>query len=252
MILVKFWAKNEEKYGVVSEGKIYEIIGDIFGSFEKAGDTYEFSQVKLLAPVTPSKIVAVGKNYYDHALEFDSEIPESPIIFLKPPTSVINPGDNIVRPIISQRVDYEGELAIVVGKKARNVAAADYKKYVLGYTILNDVTARDLQKKDGQWARAKGFDTFAPIGPVITDEIDAEKVNIETRLNGKVVQSSNTKKFLFKLGQVFEFVTRFMTLLPGDVISTGTPEGVGPMVAGDIVEVTVEGIGTLKNTVVDE
>lgn len=202
--------------------------------------------------MTPSIIAAVGKNYYDHALEFDNTLPESPIIFFKPPTSVIGPEDAIVRPFISTRVDYEGELAMVVKKTARCVDAADYKDYILGYTILNDVTARDLQRKDGQWARAKGFDTFAPIGPVITDEVDASSLRIETLLNGTTVQSSSTSKLLFSLGQVFEFITRFMTLRPGDVIATGTPEGVGPMSSGDVVEVRIEGIGSLRNTVVDE
>ena len=176
----------------------------------------------------------------------------SPIIFMKPATAVIGPNEAIVRPAISERVDYEGELALVIKKRARNVKAEDYRDYVLGYTILNDVTARDLQYADGQWTRGKSFDTFAPIGPVITDEIDPECANIKTCLNGKTVQQSNTEKFIFPLGEIFEFVTRFTTLEPGDILTTGTPEGVGPMVHGDVVEITIDGIGTLKNTVVDE
>ncbi len=243
---------NAPAYGLIRGENIYEVKGDIFSEYAPTGNQYPLSQVKLLAPVTPSIIAAVGKNYYDHALEFDNTLPESPIIFFKPPTSVIGPEDAIVRPFISTRVDYEGELAMVVKKTARCVDAADYKDYILGYTILNDVTARDLQCKDGQWARAKGFDTFAPIGPVITDEVDASSLRIETLLNGTTVQSSSTSKLLFSLGQVFEFITRFMTLRPGDVIATGTPEGVGPMSSGDVVEVRIEGIGSLRNTVVDE
>lgn len=239
-------------YGVIRGEDICEIKGDIFSEYELTGVRRPLAEVKLLAPVQPSIIAAVGKNYYDHAMEFDNTPPESPIIFFKPPTTVIGPEDKIIRPFISTRVDYEGELAMVVKKPARCVAAADYKDYILGYTILNDVTARDLQKKDGQWARGKGFDTFAPMGPIITDEVDASSLRIETRLNGKTVQSSNTGRLLFSLGQVFEFVTRFMTLRPGDVISTGTPEGVGPMVNGDTVEVQIEGIGVLRNTVEDE
>ncbi len=237
---------------LIEDGKIYEAVGDVFEGFTRTDRQFDPAEVTFLAPVIPGKIMAVGKNYYAHVQEFDSKIPTSPIIFMKPTTSVIGPNENIIRPSISERVDYEGELALVIKKRARNVKAADYREYVLGYTILNDVTARDLQYADGQWTRGKSFDSFAPIGPVITDEIDPECANIQTRLNGKIVQNSNTEKFIFPLGEIFEFVTRFTTLEPGDILTTGTPEGVGPMVHGDVVEITIDGIGTLRNTVVDE
>ena len=237
---------------LIEDGKIYEAVGDVFEGLTRTDRQFDPADITFLAPVIPGKIMAVGKNYYAHVQEFDSKIPTSPIIFMKPTTSVIGPNENIIRPSISERVDYEGELALVVKKRARNVKAADYRDYVLGYTILNDVTARDLQYADGQWTRGKSFDTFAPIGPVITDEIDPECANIQTRLNGKIVQNSNTEKFIFPLGEIFEFVTRFTTLESGDIFTTGTPEGVGPMVHGDVVEITIDGIGTLRNTVVDE
>lgn len=235
------------------EGELYrEMKGDPFSGMEKTERVYAPEEIRLLAPVQPSKILAVGKNYAAHAREFDGEPPASPIIFMKPSTCVIGPEETIVRPRISQRVDYEGELALVVGKRARNVKPEDFAQYVLGYTILNDVTARDLQRQDGQWTRGKGFDTFAPIGPVITDGVDPSHLRITTRLNGKTVQDSNTSRFLFSLGEIFSFVTRFTTLLPGDVVTTGTPEGVGGMADGDVVEVCIEGIGTLRNVVKDE
>lgn len=237
---------------LIEDGKIYEAVGDIFTGLTRTDRECNRDDITFMAPIVPGKIMAVGKNYYAHVKEFDSKIPTTPIIFMKPSTSVIGPDEAIICPAISERVDYEGELALVIKKRARNVKAADYRDYVLGYTILNDVTARDLQFADGQWTRAKGFDTFAPIGPVITDEIDPECVNIQTSLNGKTVQQSNTKKFIFPLGEIFEFVTRFTTLEPGDILTTGTPEGVGPMVAGDVVEITIDGIGTLRNTVRDE
>lgn len=237
---------------LIEDGKIYEAEGNVFDGLIRTDRQLNPVDVTFLAPVTPGKIMAVGKNYYAHVKEFDSKIPTSPIIFMKPTTAVIGPNEAIVRPAISERVDYEGELALVIKKRARNVKAEDYRDYVLGYTILNDVTARDLQYADGQWTRGKSFDTFAPIGPVITDEIDPECASIKTCLNGKTVQQSNTEKFIFPLGEIFEFVTRFTTLEPGDILTTGTPEGVGPMVQGDVVEITIDGIGTLRNTVVDE
>ncbi len=237
---------------LIEDGKIYEAVGDVFEGLVRTDRQFDPAEITFLAPIVPGKIMAVGKNYYAHVKEFDSKIPTTPIIFMKPSTGVIGPNEDIIRPSISERVDYEGELALVIKKRARNVKAKDYRDYVLGYTILNDVTARDLQFADGQWTRGKGFDTFAPIGPVITDEIDPECANIRTTLNGKTVQQSNTEKFIFPLGEIFEFVTRFTTLEPGDILTTGTPEGVGPMVHGDVVEITIDGIGTLRNTVRDE
>lgn len=252
MITARIETQGRAVYAL-REGELYrEMKGDPFSGMEKTERVYSADEVRLLAPVQPSKILAVGKNYAAHAREFDGEPPKSPIIFMKPSTCVIGPEETIVRPRISQRVDYEGELALVVGKLARNVKPEDFAQYVLGYTILNDVTARDLQRQDGQWTRGKGFDTFAPIGPVITDEVDPSHLRITTRLNGKTVQDSNTSRFLFSLGEIFSFVTRFTTLLPGDVVTTGTPEGVGGMADGDVVEVCIEGIGTLRNVVKDE
>lgn len=208
----------------------------------------------LLVPVQPSKIICVGRNYADHAKEFGNEVPPELIIFLKPPTSLLAPGEKIVRPNrLSQRVDFEGELAAVVGKKCHKVAeSADVREYILGYTCANDVTARDLQRKDGQWTRGKSFDTFCPVGPIVTDEIDPwAGVLVETRVNGEVKQSASTTSFIFPMDVMLRFISQVMTLLPGDLILTGTPAGVGPVVAGDEVSVSVAGIGTLTNPVVD-
>lgn len=252
MITGRVKTNNKVCTVLIENGKIYEAQGDMFTGLTRTDRELLPDEVTFLPPVMPGKIMAVGKNYYAHVQEFDAKIPTSPIIFMKPSTSVIGPEEDILRPTISQRVDYEGELALVIKKRAHRVKAADYREYVLGCTILNDVTARDLQYADGQWTRGKSFDTFAPIGPVITDEIDPEKVNIQTKLNGVTVQDSNTEKFIFPLGEIFEFVTRFTTLEPGDILTTGTPEGVGAMVDGDVVEITIDGIGTLRNTVRDE
>ena len=211
------------------------------------------ASTKLLAPVTPSKIVCVGRNYREHAKELGNPVPAELLIFFKPPSSVIGPGENIVRPKISKRVDYEGELALVIGRTCHKIGENDdVRKYIRGYTCLNDVTARDLQP-EGQWTRAKGFDTFCPIGPVISDTVDPWKgVTVETRVNGEVRQHGNTSDFIFSLEYILRFISRVMTLNPGDVIATGTPSGVGSVVAGDVVEVNIPGIGTLRNTVVDE
>ncbi len=203
----------------------------------------------LLPPVLPSKIVCVGRNYAEHAKELGNEAPPEPIIFLKPPSALLPPNGTIVRPPQSQRVDHEGELAIVFGAEARNVARQRWRDVVLGYTCANDVTARDLQKKDVQFTRGKGFDTFCPLGPCIETELDPSHLAISTRVNGAARQDGNTSQMIFDCGFLIEFVTSVMTMLPGDVILTGTPAGVGPLVAGDVVEVTVEGIGALRNVV---
>jgi 2-keto-4-pentenoate hydratase/2-oxohepta-3-ene-1,7-dioic acid hydratase in catechol pathway len=208
----------------------------------------------LLAPVAPSKIVCVGRNYAEHAKEFGNEVPPDLIIFLKPPTSLLAPGEKIVRPNhLSQRVDFEGELAAVIGKTCHKLKdGADVREYIAGYTCSNDVTARDLQRKDGQWTRGKSFDTFCPVGPVVTDEIDPwAGVQVETRVNGEVKQSASTTSFIFPMDVIIHFISQVMTLLPGDLIMTGTPAGVGPLVAGDQVSVSIPGIGTLTNPVVD-
>jgi len=210
--------------------------------------------IKLLPPVSPSKIVCVGRNYAAHAKELGNDIPTEPLIFMKPPSSLIASGDAIVYPSISQRVDFEGEIGVVIGRRARNVKAAQAFDYVRGYTIVNDVTARDLQKKDGQWTRGKGFDTFCPVGPyeVPAEEIDFSQLSLETLLNGERRQQGSVSQLIFSLGDIIEFVTRFMTLEPGDLIATGTPEGVGPIQPGDAVTVKIEGLGTLTNSVTRE
>ena len=208
----------------------------------------------LLPPVRPSKIVCIGRNYQEHAAELGNEVPKEPLIFLKATSSLLSPGATIRRPKLSQRVDHEGELGVVIGRICYQPAAdADIRQYILGYTCVNDVTARDLQKGDGQWSRAKGFDTFCPVGPLVTDEIDPSAgVGVETRVNGDVRQQGNTRDFIFGLDTVIRYIAQAMTLFPGDLIPTGTPSGVGPLSAGDSVEVTVEGVGTLKNPVADE
>lgn len=207
--------------------------------------------VKVLAPVVPSKIVCIGRNYREHAAELGNEVPKEPLLFLKAPSAVIGPEEPIRIPVLSQRVDFEGELAVVIGKRATRIGASeDVRPYIRGYTIVNDVTARDLQKSDGQWSRAKGFDTFCPTGPLVTDEIDpSEGLTVETRLNGEVKQHGTTRDLIFDIAQLLRHITAAMTLLPGDVIPTGTPAGVGPMQTGDRVEVAVEGVGTLGNPV---
>ena len=231
-----------------------EVGGDIEDLPSKRMDHVALAEARLLAPVRPSKIVCVGRNYREHAAELGNEVPSEPLLFFKPPSSLLAPGDEIRRPKISQRVDFEGELGVVIGKKCYKLGAdEDVRPYILGYTCLNDVTARDLQNKDGQWTRAKGFDTFCPVGPLVTDEINPwTGVGIETRLNGDVRQQGNTRDFIFSLGVIIRYISQAMTLLPGDLIATGTPKGVGPVVAGDVIEVSVEGVGTLRNPVVDE
>lgn len=212
------------------------------------------SSAKLLYPVEPSKIVCVGRNYSEHAKELGNEVPAEPLIFFKPPSSLISPGEKIVRPRrFSQRVEFEAELTVVIGKECRSLGPDDdVRPYILGYTCANDVTARDLQKKDPQWTRAKGFDTFCPVGPLITDEIDPWKgVRVESRVNGQVKQSETTLAFIFPVDVVVRYISQVMTLLPGDLVLTGTPAGVGPLMAGDEVSVAIEGIGSLTNPVVD-
>lgn len=219
-----------------------------------AGAKFEpvpFSQARVLAPVVPRKIVCVGRNYRDHAAELGNDVPKEPLLFLKAPSAVIGPGDSIRIPEESKRVDFEGELAVVIGRTASRIGPdEDVKSYIRGYTIVNDVTARDLQKSDGQWSRAKGFDTFCPMGPLVTEEIDPEAgISVETRLNGEVKQHGNTRDLIFPMDVLLRYITAAMTLLPGDVIPTGTPAGVAPMQPGDRVEVTIDGIGTLTNPI---
>jgi len=214
------------------------------------GSTYKLSELRVLAPTCPGKIVGVGLNYTDHARELATKVPEQPTIFLKPSTSVIGPGESIVHPAISSRVDFEGELAVVIGQRCANVE--DSNRVVLGYTCLNDVTARDLQIEDGQWTRSKSFDTFAPLGPFIATELDPRNARIVTRVNGRQRQSSNTRELIFDVDYLVRFISRIMTLEVGDVITTGTPAGVGQLRAGDSVDVDITGIGTLSNNVISE
>jgi 2-keto-4-pentenoate hydratase/2-oxohepta-3-ene-1,7-dioic acid hydratase in catechol pathway len=220
----------------------------------KRMDHIPLADAKLLAPVRPSKIICVGRNYREHAAELGHEIPSEPLIFFKPPSALLAPGQNIRRPRLSQRTDYEGELGVVVAKSCYQLGPdEDVRPYILGYTAVNDFTARDLQNKDAQWTRAKGFDTFCPVGPLVTTEVDPwAGVTVETRVNGELRQQGNTRDFIFPLEVIIRHISQVMTLLPGDLIATGTPKGVSPVVAGDVVEVTVEGVGTLRNPVVDE
>ena len=204
-----------------------------------------------LAPVAPSKIVCVGRNYREHAAELGNEVPAEPLLFLKPPSAILSPGEAIRIPALSKRVDFEGEIAVVIGDRCSRIGAdEDPSDYIRGYTVANDVTARDLQKKDGQWSRAKGFDTFCPVGPLVTDEVDpALGIGITTRLNGELRQDGNTRDLIFSIAHLLRYITAAMTLFPGDLILTGTPAGVAPMQPGDRVAITVEGIGTLSNPI---
>jgi 2-keto-4-pentenoate hydratase/2-oxohepta-3-ene-1,7-dioic acid hydratase in catechol pathway len=249
MRLVRFRFGDRIATGVVEGDAVRALAGTFFENPVPSGEEIPLDDVRLLAPILPSKVVCLGKNYAAHAAEFGGEVPEEPLLFLKPSTSVSGPGDPIPLPPISNRVDYEGELAVVIGRIARNVRAEETFRYILGYTCGNDVTLRDLQKKDDQWARAKGFDGSCPLGPWVETELDPIDVHLETRVNGEVRQSASTSDMVFGVATIIEFVTEFMTLLPGDVIMTGTPEGVGKLEPGDRVEVVVDGIGVLMNPV---
>ncbi len=249
MKIVRFLISRKIKYGILDGNSIQVIANNPFRSYKFTGERCPLNSVQLLAPCIPSKIVALGVNYKSHAQEMNSQLPKNPLIFLKPPTAVIGPEDNIIYPPSSQQVDYEGELGVVIKKQAKRVTKEQARDYILGYTCLNDVTARDLQRLDGQWTRAKGFDTFAPIGPCIETELDDTEVDIETHLNGQLVQKGNTKDLVFGVPELVSFISQVMTLLPGDIIATGTPGGIGPMKPGDIVEIKIGGIGNLRNQV---
>ena len=237
-------------YGAVEEEGIRLYRGTPFVAWEPTESVVSFGEARLLAPVIPTKIVAVGRNYPDHAAELGNEVPDEPILFLKPPTAVAGPMATVRIPPESLEVHHEAELAVVIGKVGRDIGPDDVDRVVLGYTAANDVTARDLQRRDGQWTRAKGFDTFCPLGPAIETDVDPrEGLTIVCRINGEVRQSGSTAEMVFPVADLVSRVSRIMTLLPGDVILTGTPAGVGPVVAGDEMEVEVEGIGTLRNPV---
>ena len=249
MKIVRFTWESETKYGLVEDEEVYAVEGDVFGDFERGERVGALPEMRLLAPCVPTKIVAVGRNYAAHASEMQNQVPTEPLIFLKPPSAVIGPGATIVYPSISQRVDYEAELAVVIGRRAKNVPANKALNVVLGYTCGNDVTARDLQRKDGQWTRGKSFDTFCPLGPWIVTGLDPSDLAIEGRVNGAVKQQSRTRQMIFPVAELICYITQVMTLQPGDVILTGTPAGVGPLRPGDRVEVEIEGIGVLENMV---
>jgi 2-keto-4-pentenoate hydratase/2-oxohepta-3-ene-1,7-dioic acid hydratase in catechol pathway len=251
MRLVRFRHGDRIATGAIQPGSdaIRVIAGTFFEDPLPTGDEIPIDDVMLLAPVLPSKLVCVGKNYAAHAAEFGMDVPEEPLLFLKPSTAVIGPGDAIRLLPINRRTDYEGELAVVVGRLARNVRAEDASRFILGFTCANDVTLRDLQRPDDQWTRAKGFDGSCPLGPWIETSVDPTDAIVETRLNGDVVQHASTSDMVFGVAELIEYVTTFMTMLPGDVLLTGTPEGVGRVQAGDTVEVEVEGVGTLRNEV---
>lgn len=250
MKIVRFKNGDDIAYGLAEADGVTLYRGSPFVAWEATETMIPWPRVQLLAPVIPSKVVCLGRNYVAHAEEQDVEVPEEPIIFLKPATSVIGPDAPIVYPSISTNVQHEAELVAVIGKVARHVKAEDASGYILGYTAGNDVTARDIQRKDPVWARGKGFDTFCPLGPAIETELDPlEKLSIECRVNGEIRQSGFTTEMIFGVAEQIEFITEVMTLLPGDVVMTGTPSGIGPIVPGDLVEVEVEGVGTLANPV---
>jgi 2-keto-4-pentenoate hydratase/2-oxohepta-3-ene-1,7-dioic acid hydratase in catechol pathway len=241
------------RYGMIEREEVFALAGDLPAgplSLEEAEPAVSLSEARLLPPVAPSKIVCVGRNYREHAAELGNPMPEAPLLFLKPPSAVVGHGAEIELPADSERVEHEGELGVVVGRRARNIPAEeDPLSYVLGYTCLNDVTARDLQRRDVQFTRAKSFDTFCPVGPFVVTGLDPADLRVETRVNGEVRQSGRTSQMAFPVAYLLRYISRVMTLEPGDLIATGTPAGVGPLRAGDRVEVEVEGVGTLANGV---
>lgn len=250
MHIVRFRATDKTLYGALEGTVVVEYSGTPFGAFRRERRRHPLKQIVLLPPVVPSKIVGIGLNYREHAAELGLAVPDEPLIFLKPVSALIGPDDPILYPPASRRVDHEAELAVVIKRRCRNVPAARARDYVLGYACLNDVTARDLLARDGPWARAKGFDTFCPLGPCIATDLDPGALTVEAYVNGDLRQSSSTKELIFPVEELVARVSQVMTLLPGDVIATGTPGGVGPLQPGDRVEVRIDGIGSLRNTVV--
>jgi 2-keto-4-pentenoate hydratase/2-oxohepta-3-ene-1,7-dioic acid hydratase in catechol pathway len=237
-------------YGILEDDQVVEVSGAPWGQWSRGARTWKRANVRLAVPVEPSKVVCVGRNYAAHAAELGNEVPKEPLIFLKPPSAIVGPDEPIVLTPISKRVEHEGELTIVIGKRCSQLRDSDDPlSYVLGYTCLNDVTARDLQKTDGQFTRCKGFDTFSPIGPYIETQLDTSDILVETSVNGAVRQSGKTSLMVYSCEFIVRWLSRMMTLYPGDVIATGTPAGVGPLLPGDVCEVRVEGIGVLRNPV---
>lgn len=253
MRIARYRNKNgNPQYGWVFENKIGPIEGSPFTEFRREEAILPLETIRLLAPVHPSKIICIGRNYAAHAREDKAEVPEIPLIFLKPPSSVIGPGRNILLPPQSQQVEHEAELVVVIGKTGRWITPESADEYILGYTAGNDVTARDLQRRDGQWSRSKGFDTFCPLGPWIETEFDPADALITCRVNGEMRQMGSTRDMVFQVNHLLAFISSIMTLEPGDVLMTGTPAGVSPLKPNDTVDVTIEGIGTLSNPVATE
>lgn len=250
MKFVRFSKNNQVKYGVLQGDSVKELLSDLFSTPEYSGAEYKLAEITLLAPVEPGKLVCVGLNYRLHAEESGVPVPAEPMLFMCSPEAIIAPGESIVLDSHTDRVDFEAEIAIVVGKKCKDVAQDQAKNYIFGYTCANDVSNRDLQRKDGQFTRAKSFDTYKPMGPCIETELNPNNVAISLRQNGEVRQSSNTNDMIFSIEKIFEFVSSIMTLNPGDVIITGTPSGVGPMKKGDVIHIDIEGIGQLSNPVI--
>jgi 2-keto-4-pentenoate hydratase/2-oxohepta-3-ene-1,7-dioic acid hydratase in catechol pathway len=241
--------KEEPKYGWIDGDRVGPLTASPVQEYRRLDAILNLDQVKLLAPILPSKIICVGRNYIDHAREQGAEIQEYPILFMKPVSAVIGTGENIILPPQSQRVDQEAELVVVIGKRGRWINEEQANRYIFGYTIANDVTARDLQERDGQWTRAKGFDTFCPLGPWIETEIDVSDVLISCRVNGDLRQMASSREMIFPISHLVAYISSIMTLEPGDIILTGTPAGVGALKSEDIVEITIDGLGTLKNSV---
>ncbi|MGM0502094.1 MAG: fumarylacetoacetate hydrolase family protein [Bacillota bacterium] len=251
MKIVRYKEEGQLKTGVLEGDKVRDVNGNFNGEYYISEAGKELDEVQLVAPCNAAKVVCVGLNYRDHAQELNMNLPDEPIIFLKPASAVTGPNSEIVYPAMSGQVDYEAELAVVIKDKIKNIAPEEVENHILGYTCFNDVTARDLQSRDGQWTRAKSFDTFAPVGPVIETDVEVDNLDIKLYKNGKLKQESNTRQMIFSIPEIVSFISRIMTLEPGDVIATGTPPGVGEMKAGDEVEVVIEEIGNLRNRVVD-
>jgi len=252
MKLVRFLDQGRPACGILRNDEVAVLEGGFFPPFRERPTRLAAPTLTLLAPCVPSKIIAVGLNYRDHAEELGMPVPDEPVLFLKPPTCVIGPGEAVRWPAMSGRVDYEAELGVVIKDRVSGIAAGKAREHILGYTCANDVTARDLQKKDGQWTRAKSFDTFCPVGPWIETDLEPGDLLIESFVNGERKQSSRTSQFIFPVERLVSFISHVMTLEPGDLIITGTPAGIGPMRPGDAVEVRIEGIGSLRNTVIAE
>lgn len=248
MKIYRFRYRRKVLYGVLKEEFLFPVLGPVFGDFRLGTSPVPIADVRVLPPVLPSKIIGIGRNYRDHAKELDHPVPEEPLVFLKPPTAVVGHLDPVVQPPSSARVDYEGEVAVVIRRKAHDLGEdAPVDDVILGYTAFNDVTARDLQTKDVQFTRAKGFDTFAAVGPCVATGLDPAAIRLKTFLNGRLVQSGSTANLIFSIPYLVRYLSRIMTLHPGDIIATGTPAGVGPTSPGDRVDVQVEGVGVLSN-----